>query len=146
MSPEEMMREEAHRRMVPRRVKEKCKHGFYTCQACEHDEQVKQAAQERQIVCYDPPCKDKEWCNGNNKCAKHHMSYFSYEAKTEQVVAAPLRDGRAVVTDDAQEIRLTLYDVPLSPRRAIDLAIELLAAAQRHLERAERELRGEPKK
>ncbi len=115
MSPEEMMREEA-RRMVPRRVKEKCKHGFYSCQACEYDEQVKQALAEAQQVVHTP-----------------------YKAPEAGRVA---RDGRAVVTDDAQEIRLTLYDVPLSPRRAIDLAIELLAAAQRHLERAER---GKPK-
>lgn len=49
--------------------------------------------------------------------------------------AVPEFTPRLVVSDDSQQIRLGVYDLVLSPKRALQLAADLLAAGLRGLER-----------
>lgn len=78
-------------------------------------------------------------CQHKNECLKAarclDMSIPSHLRAAVRDVSVPATHSRVVISDDGKKIRVTAYDIEISPRRALQLAAELLTSALRALDR-----------
>ena len=82
-------------------------------------------------------CPQLEACSKVDRCLQLQEKYG---VELDRLVSRHdppdvLAESRVVVSDDNKQISITFYGVPITPRRALQLAKELLEAGLRGLER-----------